>query len=148
MSAEEKLGNFFVSCFYSVLDAEEKAIEAITKGKLSLKEVHVIEAVINAQKSNENNFSNVAKLLDITLGTLTISFNRLQKKGYLYKEQNQTDKRVYHIFPTREAEIINEQHAAFHKKMIDGIVQRMPGKDIDNLADALEALSGFLNELL
>jgi len=148
MSAEEKLSNFFVSCFYSILDAEELAMESITNGKLTLKEIHLIEAVINAQKTNENNFSTVAKLLNITLGTLTTAYNKLEKKGYLHKVQDENDKRIYYIVPTRLAELINEEHSAFHQKMIAGIVNKLPQKDIENLTDALKALSEFFNELL
>jgi len=150
MDKLEKLNDFFVTCFYSILSAEQRALDAVSNGKLklSIREIHVIEAVFKAKATGENNFSTIAKLLGVTLGTLTASFSKLEKKGYLVKEQDKKDKRVYYIMPTRLAGLINDEHAAFHKRMIDGIAERVPDKDLGRLSDALKALSDYFNELL
>jgi DNA-binding MarR family transcriptional regulator len=147
LNNKEKLNEFFVSCFYSILDAEERALESIERGKLSLKEIHVIEAVFKTKKTNENNFSTIAKLLGVTLGTLTASFIKLEKKGYLFKEQNKNDKRVYSMEPTRIAELANDEHAAFHQKMINGITKTITEKELENLVGALDALDNFFKDL-
>jgi len=144
---KEKLNEFFVSCFYSILSAEERTLESISNGKLSLKEIHVIEAVFKAKSTNENNFSTIAKLLGVTLGTLTISFSKLEKKGYLVKEQHKNDKRIYYIEPTRLAELINDEHAAFHKKMIGGIIETVTEEELENLVGALNILNNFFKSL-
>lgn len=141
------LNTFFVSCFYTILGAEERSLEAITNYKLSLKEIHVIEAVFKSLKSNENNFSTIAKLLNITLGTLTTAYAKLEKKGYLTKKQDTKDKRVYFIYPTRLAELINEEHTNFHERMIDGIIATLDPTEQANLTSALKKLENFFKEL-
>lgn len=148
MSAEERVNEFLTTCFYSILNAEEKAIAAITNGELSLSEIHVIEAVIKAQAVFENNYSNIAKILGITLGALTKSYNKLESKGYLKKEQAEDDKRIYYIVPTQAAEAVNREHAAFHKKMVSSIAKKLPKRDLNNLADALDALYKFFNDVM
>lgn len=147
MDNKEKINDFFVNCFYSILGAEERAMEAITNGKLSLKEIHLIEAVFKAKAAAENNFSGIAKILGVTLGTLTISFSKLEKKGYLVKEQHKADKRVFYVEPTRLAELINAEHSKFHKEMVDGIIELLSKTELEHLVDALEVLDKFFNEV-
>ncbi len=140
-----KLNAFFVNCFYTILSAEERALESISNGKLSLKEIHVIEAVFKAKDEGENgnNFSAVAKILGVTLGTLTVSFSRLEKKGYLYKRRDENDKRVYYIEPTRLAALINDEHTAFHQKMIGDVIENLSPDEIEHLTAALKTLDRF-----
>jgi len=148
MTEKEKLIEFFVSCFYSILDAEQKALDAISNGKLSLKEFHVIEAVSRAKAQGKNTFSHIASGLNIVLGTLTTSYTRLEEKGYLIKKQDQNDKRVFYIDLTPLAEEANKQHTEFHDRMVDGITKTISKKDLENLNYALSVLEKFFKEHL
>ena len=143
----QKLNEFFVNCFYSILNAEERVMESITNGKLSLKEIHVIDAVFRARLTGENNFSTIAKVLGVTLGTFTTSFSKLEEKGYLIKEQFKDDKRIYYVEPTRLAKLINDEHTAFHQKMMQGIMDTVTEKELENIIVALGKLSEFFNKL-
>ena len=143
MTQKEKLNEFFVSCFYSILDAEEKALASISDGKLSLKEIHVIEAVYKAKAVGKNTFSYIASILNIVLGTLTTSYTRLEEKGFLTKRQDKKDKRVFYIEPTQLGEFVNEKHKEWHQRMVEGIMKTVPPKDLDNLISALDVLTKF-----
>ena len=147
MTNKEKLNHFFVSCFYSILAAEEKVLESITNGKLTLKEIHVIEAVFRTKATGGNTFTNIANTLRVTLGTLTTAFLKLEQKGYLTKEQDKNDKRVYYIEPTRLAELINDEHAVFHERMIEGVLTLIPEKEVEHLVGALQLLDEFFRTL-
>lgn len=143
MTNKEELNAFFVNCFNSILRAEEKALESITNGTLTIKEIHLIEAVFKSKAVDENCFSTIASMLGISVGTLTSSFSKLEKKGYLYKEQDPNDKRIFYIVPTRLAEIINSEHEKFHHDMIDKIIDIFPETDVDHLAKMLRTLEKF-----
>ena len=146
MTNREELNSFFVSCFNSILRAEEKALESISNGKLTIKEIHFIEAVFKAQAVQENCASTIANLLGVTLGTLTTSFSKLEQKGYLYKEQDRNDKRIFYIVPTRLAELVNKEHTAFHEKMVDKVVKLFPEEKTENLVEILKTLDKFFSE--
>ena len=146
MTNKEELNKFFVSCFNSILRAEEKALETITNGTLSIKEIHFIEAVFKARELGENCFSTIASYLGITVGTLTSSFSRLEKKGYLAKVQDKDDKRIFYIVPTRLAELIEKEHAAFHAKMIDNVIDTFSDRGINELVTSLKKLATFFEE--
>lgn len=144
---KDEINIFFTSCFYSIMSAEEKNLEAITNGKLTLKEIHLLEAVFKSKEKGENNFSAVAKSLGITLGSLTTAFGKLEKKGYLAKIRDEKDKRVYYIEPTSLAVFINEEHTKFHKKMVDGIVAVLAEDEQEHLISALKQLDAFFKSL-
>ena len=145
MDFKDELNTFFVGCFYSILQAEEKNLESVTNGAVTLKEIHLIEAVFQTMATGENNFSTIAKKLKITLGTMTIAFAKLEKKGYLVKEQDKKDKRFFYIKPTRLAEFINEEHAKFHEKLIDGVVRTLDEEEQRNIVSALKHLKQFFD---
>ena len=146
MTNKEELNNFFEICFTSILRVEERALESITNSKLTIKEIHFIEAVFRAKARGENCFSTIAAFLGITIGTLTSSFARLEKKGYLIKEQDPHDKRIFYIVPTRLAELINKEHTRFHEKMVDSIVKLLSETQLDELVRALKNLETFFEE--
>jgi len=148
MTQKEKLNEFFVSCFYSILDAEQKALASISNGKLSLKEVHVIDAVFMAKAVGNNTFSHIASVLNIVFGTLTTSYTRLERKGYLTKRQDKNDKRVFYIEPTQLGEFVNVKHAEFHQRMVEGIINQLPKAEVDSLISSLAVLDTFFKEQL
>jgi len=148
MTHWEKLNEFFVSCFYSILWAEEKALDPISNGTLSIKEIHVIEAAYKAKQQWKNTFSHIASILNITLGTLTSSFARLERKGYLTKRQDDNDKRVYYIELTELGKFVNDKHIEFHKRMIEGIIKLLPENELDSLVSSLASLETFFKEKL
>jgi len=147
MTQKEKLNDFFVTCFYSILGAEQKALDPISNGKLSMREIHVIEAVYKAKAQGKNTFSHIANTLSITLGTLTTSYARLERKGYLSKRQDANDKRVYYIEPTELGKFVNDKHTEFHQRMVDGIVKQLSERDVENVISSLEVLAKFFQQL-
>lgn len=147
MDVKSELNEFFVSCFYSILSAEERTLESITNGKLTLKEIHLIDAVFQSKDAGENNFSSIAKRLGVTLGTLTTSYAKLEKKGYLVKVQDKKDKRIFYIEPTRLAALINNEHAAFHKNMINGVEKSLSAEELLQLTSVLKKLRAFFDAL-
>ena len=140
---KKKLHDFFINCFYSILSTEERALESFSKGELTLKEIHFIAAVFRTKIAGKNNFSTIARILRVTLGTLTTSFARLEKKGYLTKTQHETDKRVFFIEPTEKADRIHVEHEKFHDKMMRGIVESVSEEKMDELIESLEKLDKF-----
>lgn len=143
----DRINEFMVTCFYAVLSAEEKALESISNGKLTLKEIHLIEAVFKTMEAGENNFSMISSFVGVTLGTLTTAYAKLEQKGYLTKERDKNDKRVYYIIPTRLAEMVHKEHVAWHERLVAGIIKRLPAHELENLEIALEHLSVFIGEL-
>lgn len=140
MDEKETVNQVLVKLFRRINTLEEQSICKEKFKKVTLNEIHVIETIgIEGKK----NMSAVAKALDITTGTLTISVNSLVRKGLVERVRSEDDRRVVLVSLTdlgREAYVIHEQ---FHEKMINGIMGELNGEEQMVLAQALEKLNKF-----
>ncbi len=142
----ERLNYFLVHVFNHILSWEEGSFKEMGVSDLSLRELHVIEAVCNLKEVGKNRMSDIAGYLSITPGSLTTSVNTLVKKGYLVRENHKDDRRVVLIVPTAEAEKVNLLHARFHSAMIQDVAKALNADEVEVLVKTLENLSVFFAE--
>lgn len=138
-----EFNDFFVKVFYSILRDEESKMDAYTNGKLSIKEIHLIQTVGKLEKTEENTSSNIAKSLNITQGSLTVAVNVLIQKGYLLKTKCQTDKRIQRVTLTEIGKDIHFFHEKYHMNMINEITKLLTKKEQSLLLESLKKLSVF-----
>ena len=140
---EMVLNDFFVDTFNNILQAEEKSLLSGLDNNLSITEFHVIEKVYIKQKENQNSMKEIASSLNITQGSLTVSLNVLEKKGYVQKVKDNADKRITLVFLTEKGKGINQKHIEFHKKMIDAIIKDMNVNELVNFIKSIELVSDY-----
>ena len=100
MSNYEVLHDILVRLFQEILDIESKALIIQSYKDISVNDMHIIEAI---GEKEPKNMSTVAKIMSVTVGTLTIAFNSLVKKGYVHRERSEEDRRVVLISLTERA---------------------------------------------
>ncbi len=143
---KRKLNTFFVDCFNAILRQEERVLEKISNSKLSLKEIHLLEAIDKMAQKKENTAGGVAKNLKITLGSLTVAVNVLEKKGYLVKLRDEKDKRLIFLKLTDLGRYVNSCHELYHENMINEVLEIIDEKEQEILVASLEKLQNyFLN---
>ncbi len=140
------LNHFLVDTFNDILRYEEMALEHLTNNRLSISEIHLLEAVFETLPTQQNTPSVVAHKLGITLGSLTTAVKTLEKKGYLVRQRATDDKRVYHLSPTPIAEFVNQKHLDFHKGMIDEVVADLTLEEEQVLAKSLEKVRLYFDK--
>ena len=126
MNHYEAINDVLVNLFNEILDLEERALITPEYKNISVNDMHIIDAVgIREQK----NMSTVAKVLNVTVGTLTIAVNNLVKKGYIQRMRSQEDRRVVLISLTETGEKAYHHHKDFHEKMVlaAGVFQKLSG---------------------
>lgn len=138
-----EINGFFVDVFYNILRSEEKALAEISDGRLSLKEIHVIEAVCNAAKTGKNTMGELAETLKVTTGTLTVAINTLVGKGYLARSKDGKDKRTVRILPCEKSEQINNLHMDYHHRMVQAMMDGLSGDQLESVMKALKILKDF-----
>lgn len=103
MSNPMKLINdILVDLFKNILDIEEQALKDRGIIDLSMNEMHTLEAI---GYEDVKTMSETAGNLKITLGTLTTSVNRLVKKGYVQRLQDEKDRRIVLIKLTDKGQV-------------------------------------------
>lgn len=136
------INSLFVDVFNSILYLEDNFISDRLDSKVTVNEVHVLEAI---SLSKKRSMGAIAKKLMITEGTLTTSVNRIVSKGYLTKNRDETDKRVFLLELTEAAEEVMDVHKEFHDRMMNHVIDN-PNID-EKLVDSLQSLKLFFNQL-
>ncbi len=113
------LNEMLVNLFNHVMDVESRAVITEEYKGITNNDMHIIEAVgIDAPRK----MSDIAKRLDVTVGTLTTNMNGLDKKGYINRERSTRDKRVVLVTLTELGRKAFFHHRDFHKNMIKSVV--------------------------
>lgn len=140
MNINDALNEILVGLFKDINDIEEKAIRTGQYKNMTSNDMHVIEAI---GLGDAKNMSAVAKVLNVTTGTLTISVNSLVKKGYVERVRSEEDRRVVLVSLTQRGRKAYAHHQKFHKEMIDSIVEGLSEEEKEVLQKSLSKLTNF-----
>ena len=112
--------DILVNLFQEIMDIEEKALITAEFKNISVNDMHIIEAIGTGEPKN---MSSVAKLMSVTVGTLTIAINNLVKKGYVSRVRSEEDRRVVLILLTEKGKRAYQPHREFHDGMVKALVE-------------------------
>ena len=141
MDRHTQINDIFVHLFRKIWELEEKAIITEEFKDISNNDMHIIEAI---GLGEGRNMSAIAKLLNITVGSLTTSMNSLVNKKYAVRRRSEEDRRIVYIRLSKKGEQAFLHHQQFHKEMTDAVVEEMPEEEITVLLQALGRLERFL----
>lgn len=103
--------------FYEKLFSWENAI-AKSSG-LSPQQNHTIEIV---GSDGPIRMKPLAEKLGVTTGTLTVMIDRLEKAGYVQRQNDPEDRRAFNVVLTDKGRGIHEEHHAYHLKLAEDII--------------------------
>ncbi len=140
--AKAVANELLVDIFNRILAIEGESLKE--KGiKLSMSEIHVLEAIT---KTEEPTMTNVANKLGITVGSLTVSVNTLYQKGYVSRDRDAEDRRKVVIGILPKAEEVLEAHNDFHNDMINSIFNDLKVEEDELLISSLKRLSSYFKQ--
>lgn len=140
MNSVETVNDILVNLFNEIMDIEERALITSQYKDISVKDMHVIEAV---GIGNPRNMSAVAKSLSVTVGTLTIAMNNLVKKGYVNRVRSEEDRRVVLVSLSEKGEQAYHHHRIFHERMVMSVLKDLNKEETESLTAALIKLQEF-----
>ncbi|HHT98718.1 MAG TPA: MarR family transcriptional regulator [Acholeplasma sp.] len=138
-SAKEIINELLVEVFNHILDIEGENLRKHGV-KLSMTEVHVLEAIKNVEVAT---MGNVAQKLRVTLGTLTTSINVLVRKKYVERYRDESDRRRVFLVLTKQAHDVLKIHDQFHNDMINNVIKDLNIEKDEVLVKSLENLSRY-----
>lgn len=139
----ETVNDYLVNVFNDILVIEESELQKSQFNDLSITEMHTIEAIGMYRRKTT---TEVAKELQITVGTLTTAINRLVKKGYVERIRSEDDRRVVKLGLTKKGKLLFRVHQYFHRQMIKQVLRDMSDDEEKVLLKALKNLHDFLQE--
>ena len=137
MDTYAALNDVLVNLFRDIMELEEQAIITQEYQDITNNDMHVIEAIGVGEPKN---MSTIAKLLSVTVGTLTIAMNSLVKKGYVIRERGKEDRRVVYISLSEKGLRAYRHHEEFHRQMIEAVLENLTEDETESLVKALAKL--------
>ena len=131
------MNDVLVNLFRDIMELEEQAIITQEYQDITNNDMHVIEAIGVGEPKN---MSTIAKLLSVTVGTLTIAMNSLVKKGYVIRERGKEDRRVVYISLSEKGLRAYRHHEEFHRQMIEAVLENLTEDETESLVKALAKL--------
>ena len=122
--------------FYEKLFSWENAI-ARNSG-LSPQQNHTIEIV---GSSGPIRMKPLAQKLGVTMGTLTVMINRLEKEGYVQREKDPDDGRGFNILLTEKGREVHREHHAYHLKLVEDIANPLEPEEFEQLLNIFSKIN-------
>ena len=143
---KQMLNEILVKLFNVVLFSEEEFLKRKMEEKITLKSVHVLEAIKQIETDEKNaSMSQIKDALGVTAGTLSVVLKKLEDKGYVVKKKAKEDKRKFYITLTKKAEKVINVHKEYHESMIDMITRNLSKKEEEGLVDLLSKIKYFFS---
>ncbi len=118
--------------FYERLFSWEHAVAKNTR--LSVQQNHTIEIV---GSDGPIRMKPLAEKLSVTMGTLTVMIDRLEKTGYVCRKKDPEDGRGFNIMLTKKGDGIYKKHHAYHIKLAQDIISLLDAQEASNFLKAL-----------
>jgi DNA-binding MarR family transcriptional regulator len=125
--------NFYRSVFETVHERD---------GSLSAMEAFSLEVINMLSEPTVGQF---ADFLNISQSNATYKVNNLIKKGYLERQNSQTDRREYHLVLSEKFYSYERLMSSYEHTVIDRIKQRFNAEELETFDRMLKVIS---NELM
>lgn len=140
MDSYSQLNEVLVHLFNHTLKIEEESLIRDEFKDISMNDMHIIEAVGDGEAKN---MSSIARLVGVTVGTLTIAMNNLVKKGYVVRTRSEKDRRVVLISLDDKGRRAYKRHAQFHMEMVRAMRQGLDEEQCQVLTQAMRNLRDY-----
>lgn len=141
----KQINTYLVDIFNKIMIIEEMSLKTSQFNDVSLKEMHTVDII---GKNTNVTPSDIAHELLVTLGTVTTSLNKLEKKGYIERTRSQLDRRVVYLTLTQKGRLLYRLHNRFHKNVVNRITEAMDATELGALEKGLRNLHQFLEGLV
>lgn len=138
-----RISEQLIELFENILSIEQQFVENELKKQISMTEVHTLAAIGVDELSN---MSEIAKRLHITVGTLTVTINKLVKKNYVERYKSEKDRRFVKIGLTKLGKEIYMIHEKFHNNLATTLTMGLNDVEKVGVVKAVENLYEFVEQ--
>ena len=132
-----------VDLFNDILSIEENVLRQGEFNNLSMRDFHIIEQMA---RLGNTNMTELAKVMRVTKGTLTVAIDNLVRKGYVERSRKTSDRRMVEVWLTDKAKMAEQRHAKFHHEMIRDVMNEMNREELKVLDHALNKVNQYFIE--
>lgn len=135
----EKIIDEFYKLYYKI---EQLHLDTTIKC-LTTNEIHIINAI----GQDKITMNDLADRLDITMGTISVSVNKLEKKKFIYREKSTQDKRKIYVALTKKGEVAYNFSGDFNVSIIEKATEKIDKKDLKTFYEVFKKMTINLYEI-
>ena len=149
MTAEQEryFKSFLDHMFDHIMDLEERALHHVGADDLSVRELHVLDAVGERMADGRNTMTGIADGLSIQVSSLTVAVNTLVRMGYLVRERENRDRRVIRVLLTEKGAEASRVHTQFYGRVVHRVCSRLNEEESQVLVQCLRQLDELFDSL-
>lgn len=137
------LNSLLVETFNEILKVEERSLRLATQETVTVTEMHILDAV---EADEPRAISALAAASMVTVSTMTIAVNRLEKKDLVERVREAADRRVVRVRLTDRGRALAHAHQRFHRRMARAVAQDLSEEELTILTRAMGNLRGFFHD--
>ena len=141
------LNKLFTETYNNIGKYEEKMLKDAANQNLSLNEFHMIECIGLRDEEEGRTIGDIAQCMNVTLPSITVAVNKLEKKGYVTKNKSISDGRVVYIKLTRQGQKMNSAHRYFHKHMVRVVGDQFNDDELETLIRCMSIINDMFKTM-
>jgi DNA-binding MarR family transcriptional regulator len=114
---------------------ESRAFEDERFAELSMRQIYYFETIL---RMGHPTFSDLARQLNVTRPSVTAIVSKLIAMGYVRKEQDDEDRRAFHIVVTSKGEEFRRIHQAIHQQVVRRLTAQLDLQEVEQLTALLQ----------
>lgn len=131
--------------YRAIIKVEEQMLHELSGGKLTIGEMHLLEAIGKGRKAPVT-ITRIAQDLEITLPSVTAMAKRLERKGYVTRDRSSVDARRVHVALTETGRRAEIAHRYLRRKMIRELTAELNSQEKAAILTGLDKMNGFIRQ--
>ena len=115
------------------------------KDKISMNSRMYLEII--AGRNGEYTASSLADTLHLSRPSITQKLNELEKKGFIYKKQDENDKRIHYLFIVKKDSPLVKEFEKSDLDVEEKMIEKFGTKEIDKFYDILEFMGNYYKNM-
>lgn len=144
MAVSEQFSMFLVDVWSRINKIEEHALANGLESDISSTEINIIAKIADNPCAR---MSDAARLIGVTLATLTVACDKLESKGLIERTRDRNDRRVVNVSLTPKGIAAYEFHRQFHANMFASVLSVLSPEEERIFARCLDKLQNFIDAL-
>lgn len=135
--------NFVLSRSYNLISRmEQQQLSKSKRFNLSISELKMLEVI--GRYPDGGMIGEIAHALYITPSTVTISINRLVKKGYVIRKRGKIDGRQVFVHLTEKGRQATRIHKRFHRNFANSIAKDISTEEKEMLIKCISRMNEYM----
>lgn len=135
---EEVINDFYKLYFKIEQLSLDSSIKCLTPN-----EIHIINEIGN----DKITMNDLAYRLEITMGTISVAINKLEKKLFVIRQKSEEDKRKVYVMLTEKGKLAFGYHGNFNTSLIEQASKDIAIKDLKNFSKVFKKMTSNLYEI-